>query len=75
MTTLQNRPWVPSHSEMLVQQIASKTSKATSSDIANRIETLKNINSTIYEQDCFNLNPATNIINPRAAELLSSGIG
>ena len=75
MTALQNRPWVPSHSEMLVQQIASKTSKANSSDIANRIETLANVNRTIHEQDCFNLNPATNIINPRAANLLSSGIG
>ncbi|HAD28624.1 MAG TPA: serine hydroxymethyltransferase [Rhodobacteraceae bacterium] len=75
MTALQYRPWVPRHSETLVQRIASETSKASSFDIANRIEKLASDSRTIHEQNCFNLNPATNKINPRAAALLSSGIG
>jgi glycine hydroxymethyltransferase len=29
----------------------------------------------IHEEECFNLNPATNVMNPRAEALLSSGIG
>ncbi|GGA05064.1 serine hydroxymethyltransferase [Neptunicoccus cionae] len=75
MTALTNRHWVPETSETLVQKIASETATATSGDIAARLETLAMDNRTIHESDCFNLNPATNVINPRAAALLSSGIG
>ncbi|PLS21901.1 serine hydroxymethyltransferase [Neptunicoccus cionae] len=75
MTALTNRHWVPAHSEKLVQKIAAGTAKAASGDIATQLETLAQNNRTIHEQECFNLNPATNVINPRAAALLSSGIG
>lgn len=75
MTSLSSRPWVPAHSETLVQKIAHSTSTAASTDIAARLETLAKDNRQIHEQDCFNLNPATNVINPRASALLSSGIG
>ena len=75
MTALQNRPWVPATSETLVQRIAAETAKANSTTVATRIERLATDNRTIHEQDCFNLNPATNVINPRASALLSSGIG
>lgn len=75
MTALKNRPWVPAHSETLVQRIAGETALAKSVGIADRLETLANNNRTIHERDCFNLNPATNVINPRASALLSSGIG
>ena len=75
MTALTHRHWVPDHSETLVQKIAAGTAKAASGDVAARLERLATANRTIHEQDCFNLNPATNVINPRAAALLSSGIG
>lgn len=75
MTALSHRPWVPAHSETLVQRIAGETSAAASDTIAARIEALATDNRTIHEQDCFNLNPATNVINPRASALLSCGIG
>ena len=29
----------------------------------------------IHERDCFNLNPATNVMNPRAEALLAAGLG
>ena len=32
-------------------------------------------NRTIHERDCVNLNPATNVMNPKAEALLSAGIG
>ncbi|WP_069301009.1 serine hydroxymethyltransferase [Neptunicoccus sediminis] len=75
MTALTNRHWVPDHSDTLVQKIATRTATSTSGDIAARLNTLATDNRTIHETDCFNLNPATNVINPRAAALLGSGIG
>jgi len=73
--TLANRVWVPDTCENLIQQIASQTSAAKSGDIAARLETLADDNRQIHERDCFNLNPATNVMNPRAETLLASGIG
>jgi len=46
-----------------------------SSGIAGRIEALAEDNRRIHERDCFNLNPATNVMNPRAEALLASGLG
>jgi len=74
-TALAPRPWVPTTSETLVQSIATRTAAQSADTIATRIETLAEENRTIHETDCFNLNPATNVMNPRAEALLSSGIG
>lgn len=75
MTALKKRTWVPQSSEQRVQDIASMTAKATSDDISARLQSLAGQNRDIHERDCFNLNPATNVINPRASALLSCGIG
>ena len=73
--TLAHRDWVPAPSETLVQTIATRTASQDSETIAARIATLAEENRKIHERDCFNLNPATNVMNPRAEALLSSGIG
>ncbi|QFT95179.1 Serine hydroxymethyltransferase [Roseovarius sp. THAF9] len=73
--TLAHRDWVPAPSETLVQTIATRTASQDSETIAARITTLAEENRKIHERDCFNLNPATNVMNPRAEALLSSGIG
>ncbi|QIE44747.1 aminotransferase class I/II-fold pyridoxal phosphate-dependent enzyme [Pseudohalocynthiibacter aestuariivivens] len=73
--TLAIRPWVPAACETRVQTIATRTADATAPDIAARLETLAEDNRQIHERDCFNLNPATNVMNPRAEALLASGIG
>ncbi len=75
MPALSKRDWVPPHAETLIQRIASRTSTQVSSAIAHHVEDLARINRVIHERDCFNLNPATNVMNPRAEALLSSGIG
>ncbi len=46
-----------------------------SADVAARIATLTDQNRQIHERDCFNLNPATNVMNPRAEAALASGLG
>lgn len=73
--TLAERSWVPTDSEALVQRIAHRTAAATPTELLGRVETLARRNREIHERDCFNLNPATNVLNPRAEALLSAGIG
>ena len=72
---LTKRDWVPAPSETLVQKIAAQTAAASSAQIAARIDALAQENRHIHERDCFNLNPATNVMSPRAEAALSSGIG
>ncbi len=73
--TLVQRDWVPASSETLIQDIATKAASTSSGDLLARIEHLADENRRIHEKECFNLNPATNVMNPRAEALLSSGIG
>jgi len=73
--TLDFRDWVPAASETLVSSIAARTAEASAADILNRIEGLAAKNRDIHERESFNLNPATNVMNPRAEVLLASGIG
>ncbi|MEL7542384.1 MAG: beta-eliminating lyase-related protein [Pseudomonadota bacterium] len=72
---LATRDWVPEHCEKRVQEIAAQTSVAGTEDIAQRITHLAMRNTEIHEAECFNLNPATNVMNPRAEALLASGLG
>jgi glycine hydroxymethyltransferase len=75
MTQLAKRPWVPTAAESRVQTIAARVSGDESETIAARIEDLARESRSIHEERCFNLNPATNVMNPRAEALLASGLG
>jgi glycine hydroxymethyltransferase len=72
---LERRKWVPEPSENLVQNLADKVSGSSSRELLERLTFLADLNKTIHEKDCFNLNPATNVMNPRAEAFLSCGIG
>lgn len=72
---LQERGWVPQNSEERVQSIARWTQGRQSEAIAARIAALAEENREIHERECFNLNPATNVMAPRAEAILASGIG
>ncbi len=75
MTFLTPRPWVPAPCETLVQRIAGNTAQASSAQIDARLDQLVEDNRAIHERECFNLNPATNVMNPRAEAMLSAGLG
>lgn len=75
MTNLANRDWVPTHCEERVQSIAAETATRGTAANAARIDALVELNRTIHEKDCFNLNPATNVMNPKAASVLGAGLG
>jgi glycine hydroxymethyltransferase len=74
MPHLSPRPWVPAACETYIQRIAAMAA-APSADIAARIDALINQNLQIHDHDCFNLNPATNVMNPRAEAALARGLG
>ena len=73
--TMNKRDWVPAAAENYVQKWADTYSAMESEALACTIENLALENRKIHEVECFNLNPATNVMNPRAEALLSSGMG
>jgi glycine hydroxymethyltransferase len=75
MSALSHRPWVPADSERFVQAIAAEISGQTTNAIADAIDGAIALNRTIHEVDCINLNPGTNVMNPRAEAALASGLG
>ena len=74
MPHLSPRPWVPAACESLIQRLA-PTPPRPAPQVADRIEALIQANTQIHDRDCFNLNPATNVMNPRAEAVLSRGLG
>lgn len=73
--TLARRNWVPEPSENLVQRLAAPAAEEDAATLVARIEELADRNREIHERECFNLNPAANVMNPRAEALLASGLG
>lgn len=75
MPALKPRSFLPEASQALVQHLAKTAAAMTSTKLAERVEALAVTNLAIHENECFNLNPATNVMNPRAEALLASGLG
>lgn len=75
MAKLSARPWVPDTCETLIQEIAGSIAAQDSASIDAEIHTLIDENRRIHEHDCINLNPATNVLNPRAEAVLASALG
>lgn len=75
MTHHDPRPWLTPTVAARIAAITAETAHAASNDIAARVEALAERNRAIHESECFNLNPATNVMNPRAEALLASGLG
>lgn len=75
MGMLISRDWVPVDAEQYIQTVAQQTSAQSVDDIDRRLWELVRRNREIHEHDCFNLNPATNVVNPKAETLLSQGLG
>jgi len=74
MTHLAHCGWLPPEIDTLIQRHA-QGAAAPSADVAARIAALTGRTQEIHDAECFNLNPATNVMNPAAEALLASGIG
>ena len=57
------------------RSLAAETSRKDSAQIAAAIERGIALNVAIHNSDCINLNPATNVMNPKAEAALASGLG
>lgn len=73
--TLEPRPWVPGACETYIQAIASDTARRSADATAAVLHALIAENRQIHEVDCVNLNPATNVMNPKAEAALGAGLG
>jgi glycine hydroxymethyltransferase len=69
------RPWVPEGPEQYVQTLAQRFASQTPDQNERDLLAFVEENRVIHERDCFNLNPATNAINPKSEALLASGVG
>ena len=68
-------PWMPEDLNRFAQKVVSGLDFSNSRALSREINNLAGLNKRIHEQQCINLNPATNIMNPRAEALLASGLG
>lgn len=69
------RPWVPARSEDFVQSIAAATAAAHSAASDDELHRLVRDNHRLHDDEGLNLNPASNVMNPRAEALLAAGLG
>ena len=71
---LAERPWLPAP---VAERIAAVEAArpADPRAVAARITELVDENHAIHDRDCVNLNPATNVMNPKAEALLAAGLG
>lgn len=72
---LNARPWVPEGPEEYMQALAKRFAGQTPDQNERDLLAFVEENRIIHERDCFNLNPATNAINPKAEAMLASGVG
>ncbi|GAA4636877.1 serine hydroxymethyltransferase [Actinoallomurus vinaceus] len=69
------RPWVPAPSEERVRAVSESVADRSAPAVLAEIERLVAENHRIHDVESINLNPATNVMNPRAEALLSAGLG
>ena len=69
------KSWLPEQSGSLINKVSTRTSNQDANEISDIINNLVERNREIHEQECFNINPATNVMNPKAEHLLSCGLG
>ncbi|NNV08530.1 serine hydroxymethyltransferase, partial [Geobacillus sp. MMMUD3] len=71
------RPWIPTESRARIEEIAGdrlgEGGTAQMPTVVKTIEDLMAASERLHDEEAFNLNPASNVLNPRAAALLAGG--
>ncbi|WP_269748080.1 DegT/DnrJ/EryC1/StrS family aminotransferase [Enterovibrio coralii] len=73
--TYQAKPWIDPALNQFAINTLNEYKGESAGELVNQIYALAEENRHIHEMACINLNPATNIMNPKAEALLASGIG
>jgi glycine hydroxymethyltransferase len=72
---LEPRPWLKPASRDLEQRIARDVAAASCDEADAALHALVADNRRLHDEQGINLNPATNVMNPRAEALLAAGLG
>ncbi|MEO6125775.1 MAG: aminotransferase class I/II-fold pyridoxal phosphate-dependent enzyme [Ilumatobacteraceae bacterium] len=75
ITSTSSRDWLPEVPRGREASIRDSIAALTGAETVDRVEQLIERNRIIHEVECVNLNPATNIMNPRAEAALAAGLG
>ena len=73
--TRTGRAWLPAVAQDREAQILETVSGLSSDAVESTVAALIARNRSIHEVECVNLNPATNVMNPRAEAALAAGLG
>jgi glycine hydroxymethyltransferase len=69
------RPWLAAASREFEQRIAAATAAASTQGTDAELQRLVADNRRIHDVEGLNLNPASNVMNPRAEALMAAGLG
>jgi len=72
---LAERAWLPSAVADRVREVATPARALDPLGLTAEVERLTAENHRIHDVTCLNLNPATNLMNPRAEALMAAGLG
>ncbi|MEV5710303.1 aminotransferase class I/II-fold pyridoxal phosphate-dependent enzyme [Actinoallomurus sp. NPDC052274] len=73
--SLAARPWIPARSEKRVREVAESVADRSAPAVLTELDRLVTENHRIHDVESINLNPATNVMNPRAEAMLAAGLG
>ena len=72
---MRERSWLPDTAQDREREVLGRLADLDLDGLADEVAALTAKNRRIHERDCINLNPATNLMNPRAEALLAAGLG
>ncbi len=72
---LATRPWLHAAVEARIQGLAHRHAAMDAPRLLAELDRLVDDNHRLHDREAFNLNPATNVMNPRAEALMASGLG
>jgi glycine hydroxymethyltransferase len=73
--TSPHMPWISGALNAFAETTLAGLPLADSAALRDTVEALALRHRVVHEQECLNLNPATNLMNPRAEALLAAGLG
>lgn len=73
--SLATRPWTPDTVEDRVRAVSQAAAGRDGAGTLAELQRLAAESHRIHDVDCINLNPATNVMNPKAEAFLAAGLG
>jgi glycine hydroxymethyltransferase len=75
MTPLASRPWLADAAQRRAADVSSRLATLDADSLWRELDALVEDNHRRHDREAFNLNPASNVMGPRAERLLCSGLG